>query len=115
MDTKTLATILLVGHIIAVVVILMVLHRQMKIIRSRPDPELHAGRMVLLFLALGALIGNFVPITIDILVLVGEVQRNNPQPVGILYATSNVFTLVWEAIAILALYLVAEKLLSKKR
>lgn len=115
MDSKTLAAILLIGHIAAVAVILLVLRRQIKILRSKPDPELRHGRMALLVLALGALFGNFIPITIDMLVLTGEVQRNAPQPVSILYATSNVLTLVWEAFAILALYVVAENLLSKKR
>lgn len=115
MDTKTLAIILLCGHIVAVTIILSVLYRQTKILLNNPDPELHTGRMALLLLALGALASNVAPITIDTMVLADAVHRAHPTTPGIIYATSNVLGLVWEAAAILALYIFAERLLGKKR
>lgn len=113
MDTKTLAAILLMGHVIAVSVILLVLSMQIKILNGRPDRELHSGRMALLALALSMLFGNFIPIVVDILVLAGSVERNHPSPVGVMYALSNVITLILSATSVLALYIIARKLIKK--
>lgn len=111
MNTKTLALILLTGHLMAVVLIARVLWRQLKIVRSRPDPQLRGGRIVLLVLALAGLCGNFIPLAVDILVLLNVVSRTKPNPVGVAYALSNVITLIVITGALLALYIIAERLL----
>jgi len=115
MNAKLLALTLLVGHVIAVGLISRVLWRQLKILRTRPDPELREGRRVLFILALAGLCGNFVPIGTDVLVMANVVHRQSPSPVGILYALSNVITLIIVTGAVQALYVVAEKLLRKSR
>jgi hypothetical protein len=113
MSTKVLALILLVGHLTSVGLISRVLWRQLKIMLTKPDPELREGRRVMLILALTGLSGNFVPITVDVLVLVSIVQRHPPNLVGVAYALSNVITLIIISSAINTLYIVAEKLLRK--
>lgn len=113
MSTKILALILLLGHVTAVALISRVLYRQLKILLTKPDPELREGRRVMFILALAGLLGNFVPISVDVLVLISIVQRHTPNPVGIAYALSNVITLIIISAAINTLYVVAEKLLRK--
>lgn len=110
MDAKLLAAILLTGHVVAVIVTVLVLIRQVKILRGRPDPELQTGRMVLLALAIVIGLGNFIPIAIDAAVILGGVYRPHPSLFGIAYALSNVFTLIFSASAVLALYIIADKL-----
>lgn len=110
MDVKTLAAMLLFGHVLALIVITLVLLRQVRILRSRPDPELQTGRMVLLALAIVIGLGNIIPIAIDTAVLLGEIPRAKPNLFGILYALSNVLTLTFSASAVLALYMIAERL-----
>lgn len=107
MDTKALAVSLLVGHLIAVVLSLMVIFRQVKILRQRPDPALRAGRITLFVLAIGITLGNFIPIAADVCFLLG-VQL--PAWIGIAYALSNVLTLIWSAVALLVLYIIAARL-----
>lgn len=110
MSTKDLALILLVGHITSAILIAMVLKKQLRILRGRPDTTLRHARQILSGLALTVLIGNFVPLTIDSLVLMNKVSRNHPTPVGVAYATSNVIILVLSAASVLALYIAAERL-----
>ena len=115
MDTKTLAASLLVGHLMAVVLSLLVIFRQVRILRRRPDPALKSGRIVLFILAVVITLGNFIPIAVDVAVLVGEYGRAQPSAIGIAYALSNVLTLIAFAIALLALYIIADKLVNKER
>lgn len=113
MDTKTLATMLLVGRIITVVVILLVIYRQIKIARSRPDPSLRAGRVVLMSMSIVALLSNVVPVLIDIGVILGEIPRAKPTYYGIAYGLSSNLSTMFLSFGVLALYIIAEKLLKK--
>lgn len=113
MSTKELAVILLLGHISSVVFIVMVLYRQLRILRGRPDSTLRIARIVLSTLAGTILVGNFIPITVDSLVLADVVVRNQPSAAGIVYATSNVVILVLSSASMLALYVIAEILARK--
>ncbi len=115
MDTKTLAALLLIGHLVATVLMLLVFYRQIKILRQRPDPELRSGRLALFILAVAILGANFIPMAIDVLVIFGEVGRNRPSGAGIAYALSNVLSLVFSAGALYALYVIAERLVNKGR
>lgn len=110
MSAKQLALILLVGHITSVILIAIVMKKQHRILRGKPDAELRHARQILSSMALTVMIGNFVPITIDSLVVVSKVTRAHPTSVGIAYATSNVIILVLSAASVLALYVAAEKL-----
>lgn len=113
MGVKELATMLLTGHVIALIVTTLVLSRQVRILRSKPDPELQTGRLVLLALAIVIGLGNLIPMTIDAAVIVGVVPRTPPNAAGVLYALSNVLTLIFSASAVLALYIIADRLLRK--
>jgi len=115
MGVKELAAILLLGHLTALGVTILILWRQIKIIRGRPDPALQEGRLVLLGLAIIIGLGNFIPIAIDTAVMLGAVARAKPTVFGTLYALSNVFTLIFSASAVLSLYVIAERLLAKTR
>lgn len=112
-DVKVLAATLLLGHVLALVVVVLVLSRQIKILRGKPDPTLQIGRLVLLALAVVIGLGNLVPIAIDAAVILGSVTRAKPSHLGVLYALSNVFTLILSASAVLALYVIAERLAKK--
>lgn len=115
MDVKILAGVLFTGHVIALVVTVRVLMRQVVILRSRPDPELQTGRLVLFALAVVIGLGNIIPMAIDAAVILGEVPRAKPNLIGVLYALSNVLTLIFSASAVLALYMIAERLFSNTR
>lgn len=110
MSAKLLAAIFLIGHITALVVILHVLSRQFRIITQRPDSSLNSGRFVLFVLAAAIGLGNFIPIIVDSAVLLGAVTRANPTLIGVVYSLSNLLTLVLSASAVLALYIIAERL-----
>lgn len=111
MGTKTLALILLGGHVVVVVLTLLVVIRQIKIFRQRPDATLRVGRIVMSIFTGGVLLGNVVPILVEICFLSG-VQL--PRYAGLAYALSNVLTMIVLTGAVLALYVIAEKLLSDK-
>ncbi len=115
MDAKFLAAVLLSGHVIALSVTLLVLGRQIKILRGKPNPELQTGRLVLLLLAVIIGLGNVIPITVDTAVILGGVIRAQPTVFGVLYALSNVLTLIFSASAVLALYVIADRLLKGRR
>lgn len=114
MSARELAVVLLVGHVSSVILVSLVVRKQLRIFKGTPDKSLRAGRITLTALALTVLIGNFVPIIIDSLVLIGPVKRAHPSPVGVVYATSNVIILLLSAMCVLALYIVAERLLKKE-
>lgn len=113
MDVKYLAATLLLGHTIALAVTVMILARQVRILHSNPDPELRAGRYVLLALAIIIGMGNFIPMAIDVGVLLGVIDRAQPSLYGVLYSLSNVLTLIFSASAVLALYIIADRLFRK--
>lgn len=115
MSIKTLAVILLVGHLVAVAIILSVIRKQVKILKQKPDPELHAGRVFLSISAVGILLGNAIPLVVDAGVLFDKIHRTHPTAPGVAYALSNMLTLNLLAGAMFATYVVAEKLLKKKR
>jgi len=113
MDTKMLAASLLVGHLIAVVLSLLVIFKQVRILRRRPDPTLKSGRVALFILAVAVTLGNFIPIAVDLAVLAGGYGRTEPSAIGIAYALSNVLTLISSAVALLILYIIAGRLADK--
>lgn len=118
MDVNQLATCFLVGHLIAVTMTVWVLVRQVKIFREfrdRPDSTLQVGRIILLVLAIATCLGNLPPILIDSAVLAGLVPRARPTTFGIIYGLSNLLILTCQAAALLALYIIAEKVVAKAR
>lgn len=109
-----LAVSLLIGHLIAVVLSVMVIFRQVKILRQRPDPTLRAGRIALFVLAVVITLGNFIPIAVDLAVIFDQHGRSSPSAIGIAYALSNVLTLISSAVALLILYIIAGRLADKE-
>ncbi|HJQ08007.1 MAG TPA: hypothetical protein VJ836_00835 [Candidatus Saccharimonadales bacterium] len=113
MDVKTLALLLLIGRVLSLVALVVVLRKQIRIFRSKPDPKLRAGRIVMLSFVLIILAGNLVPIGLDIAVLMDEIKRNTPSIAGIAYALSSNLNSLFLSYALLALYIIAEKLVTK--
>jgi hypothetical protein len=109
MGVKTLAFILLAGRIVSLIFTGLVLYRQIRLSKLAAPSWLVSFRRVLLGLTLVIFIGNFIPMVIDILVLVDEVQRNSPNPVGVAYALDSNLTAVFASIAIWSLYKLAQK------
>jgi len=114
MDAKTLAILLLLGHIVALMITVTVLGRQIKILRGRPDPELQTGRLILLALAVVIGLGNITPMAVDSTFILGDAARAQPSPIGIAYSLSNVLTLIFSSSAVLALYIIADKLVRNR-
>lgn len=112
MNTKQLAGVLLLGHLLSVVIVSIVLYKQHRILKDNPSPELHTGRMILLAFAVIILLGNIIPIAIDGAVIFGNIARNRPSGFGVAYSLSNSITALCSAGALLSLYVIAEKLLN---
>lgn len=108
MNIKVIAAILLVERLLAVTLMLFVVRKQLSLFKRRADQEIHRFRKLLFALALVITASNFIPIVIDALTLFANLEyRDNPQPIGILYAISNATTAVISAAALLAIYRLA--------
>lgn len=112
MDIKTIAAILLLGHIISASFMVLVVKRQLALSKLPIDPELLPFRKTLSRLSLAILIGNFIPIAIDILTIVTTDslhREETPSVAGVIYAFSNAVTAVISAYLIWTLYKQAAK------
>lgn len=115
MEAKTLAIYLLVGRIASLVVLGLILHRQIKIFRTRPDPELRNGRILMMVYAIGLILFNVIPILIDLGVIFADIPRNRPSGYGILYALDSNLGMLFASSALLTLYIIAEKIFEKRK
>lgn len=105
MDIRTIATLLLLGKIISLVFILLVLKKQWNIRKKTIHPTLRKYRTILFVLALVILIGTIIPIVVDLLTLLTNIDReNSPSIAGIIYAFSNDITFLIASILIWTLY-----------
>lgn len=112
MDIKTVAFILLLGHIVSAVFMLFVVRRQRGLSKLPIDPELLPFRKTLNRLSLAILVGNFIPIVIDILTIVvtdSLHREDTPSIAGVIYAFSNAVTAAVSAYLIWTLYKQAAK------
>lgn len=107
-EVKVLAAILLFLRLVAVFFLLFVISRQLKFL-FRKDQDLTVVRMVLMTLLGLTFIGNFVPITIDIVTLLRQDVSGKPDTLLAAYALSNAFTAAISAIGWWVLYRIIEK------
>lgn len=110
MNIKTIAFILLMERLVAVLFGLLALMIQIPLLRKPilqevmwtvrvfgklyHIPVLKVMRWALFVLMIIILVGNFIPILIDTLTLFLDVGRANPSPIGVAYAVSNATTAV---------------------
>jgi hypothetical protein len=119
-DIKTIALLLLIARAVSVYFIVLVLYRQYKLFGTEIDFKLvpnlttmerkhvYQIRRILFALSCIILLGNLVPIVIDVLTLFINTERPaNLRPISIMYAFSNSFTAAFSAIMIWTLYRVA--------
>lgn len=105
MDTKILSLILLFGRIASVVFISMTIRLQVKLIRSRRHNELNGLRKVLLASSCLILLGNVVPIIIDVNGIFGR----GSFALLITYVLSNNITALLSAMLMWQIYRVSGK------
>lgn len=110
MDIKTLAKILLIGHVVSASFMFFVLKKQLALFKLNIEPELVKFRKVLFGLSLAVFLGNFIPIVIDVLTIVSKVTRSQPSTIGIYYAFSNCIFSILSAILIWTMYRLASKI-----
>lgn len=103
MDIQLIAGILLALRVVAVIFLLFVILRQLKLLRETTT-EHTAVRLVMLVLVGITFAGNFVPIAIDVATLLSEVERTTPSTLGVGYAFSNAITACVSAIGWFVLY-----------
>lgn len=111
MDIKTVATILLLGRVVAVIFTILVIRQQVKLFKQPVYPELRQARYLYFGLAVGALLSNVIPVAIDILTLTSNVTRtsNHVNIVGLLYGFNACLASIFSSIFIWLLYRLAAK------
>lgn len=108
MDIKTIAAMLLTGHLISVFFVLLVIKKQIRLALKK-DEQMRKQRRNLLVLSLVILFGNFIPIFIDIFTLSPGLPRNKPTIIGMIYGFSNCFLLISASVGLWVIYRYAEK------
>lgn len=90
MDAQTIATLLLVMRLIAVVLLVAVIIKQIKNLRTL-HTDYPAVRITVLVLTAVLLVGQFIPILLDAIVSFGGTYagRRTPAVLGVAYALSN--------------------------
>lgn len=91
MDVKIIAVSLLILRLVSTIFLILVLRRQLHLIK-KTDTDLDSTRKLLFLLVFIALLGNIVPIIIDLITFLEPDSRSNPSPLGVLYAYSNAIT-----------------------
>lgn len=107
MDIKYIAFILLLGRIVSVFFMALVVKRQRELNKIPISPELKPFRTILQQLSIAVLIGNIIPIVIDILTILAPDslhREDSPSTIGIMYGFSNVVTSALSAYLIWTLY-----------
>lgn len=109
-DLQIYASILLIFRAISVVFIVMVIKRQWQLFKLPIDKSIRTFRLVLFCLSILVLIGNIIPIAVDVLALLGETNRPDHIPsASVLYTFNNSIAAVCSAILIWLLYFIAGK------
>lgn len=112
MDIKEVASILLIGRLVSATFISLVIKRQLALFKKPIDPGLVGFRRILFFLSLAVLVGNIIPIVLDVAtILAGDSlhREDSPSLVGVSYAFSNCITSAISAILIWTMYRQAAK------
>lgn len=112
MDIKAVALILLLGRLVSFGFMLLVVKRQRALSKLPINPELVPLRKTLNRLSIVVLVGNLIPIAIDILTILAAnslEREDSPSVVGVMYGFSNCITSAVSAFLIWTLYKQAEK------
>lgn len=112
MGIKTVAFVLLLGRLVSVFFMTLVVNRQRALSKLPTSPELLPFRRTLNRLSVSLLIGNIIPIVIDVVTIVATnslEREDTPSVIGVMYAISNCTTAAISAYLIWTLYKQAEK------
>lgn len=111
MSIQELAALLLIGRLVSTGFILAVIRLQWRLLKLPIRKSLRGMRRVLFAISLVVLLGNIIPITIDILTIFADIPRTsgNPKPIGIGYAISSNLSSLLQAIFIWLLYRLAAR------
>lgn len=113
MDIKTLAVLLLFGHLVSSAFIILVLRKQFKLFKVSIDPSIKVFRRVLFFLSMAILFGNVIPIIVDTATIFDAIVRSSHHvnTVGVFYSAANMITAVLSSLLVWTLYLLAARTL----
>lgn len=111
MDIRTLAWFLLLGQIGSALFMSAVIARQVTLFGRKMQRDLIWFRRVLFLLALVIFVGNFIPMGIDIVTVLGLVTRSahHINTVGLYYTGSNTLVAFTSSVLIWMLYRLAAK------
>lgn len=112
MDIKTVALLLLLGRLVSAVFMVLVVRRQRALSKIAINPQLMPLRKTLSRLSIAVLVGNIIPIIIDILTIAAAnslEREDSPSVIGVMYGFSNCITSAVSAYLIWTLYKQAEK------
>jgi hypothetical protein len=110
LSIKELAALLLIGHFSSMLFIIRVLYRQFRLFKIRTTVELNHFRKVLFTLSIVIMIGNVIPISIDILTLFINLGRpTHIRLISVLYALSNAVVEFASAYLVWKLYQLAAR------
>lgn len=112
MDIKTVALILLLGRLVSVAFMVLVVKRQRTLSKLPVNPQLKPLRSTLGRLSIAVLVGNIIPILLDLSTIIAynSLEReDSPSIIGVSYAFSNCITSAISAYLIWTLYKQAEK------
>jgi len=106
MDIVTAAIFLALIRIGSVAFITSVLITQIPLLKAHNDFSTRVTQYILLSLALVILLGNLVPIVVDLGTVFGDIRRSSAvlNTVGIGYAFSNAFTSLFSAGLVWGMY-----------
>lgn len=94
-----------------------VMLKQISLIIKNATPDLQIDRKILLFISAVILLGNVIPIAVDVLTLSDEIARSATKinPAGVAYAYSNAVTLVAASIGWFTYYKYIEHQLKRRK
>jgi hypothetical protein len=89
MDIKTLALILLIGRLVAIILMTRVVLIQARLIRENNPKNIQTTRIELFMFAIAILLSNFIPVIIDWVAFTSGAGRSSANNPGVTYAMNN--------------------------
>jgi len=107
-ELQLYASILLAIRVISVFFIVLVIKRQWALFKLPIHEDIKTFRIVLFLLSVAILIGNIIPIVVDVMALFGATNRPDQIPTAsVFYSFSNAITAVLSSILVWLLYCIA--------
>lgn len=109
MDIRTIAIFLLVLRLISVVFMVLVIYKQLRLVRLPSTRYIRLTRVALLVLSIAIFLGNMIPIYVDWATAFAHLPRSTDKvnSIGVIYALDNAFTAVMSSAALWAVYKLA--------